>query len=135
MTTRENLIAALEGRTPEVTPYSMYDFFFTSPKHSFDEWRPLFDMGLGLCLHCSTGALKEHGVRQTVEHKIEGDRRYTITRKETPVGTLQLVTFNSISSPRLIEWYEEHWIKEPRDYKVRQWIVEHTEPISRKDLI
>ena len=103
MTTRENLIAALEGKTPEVTPYSIYDFFFTSPKYSIDEWRPLFDMGLGLCLHCSTVALKEHGVKQTVEYKLEGERRYAITRKAAPVGPLELVTFNAISSPLLIE--------------------------------
>jgi hypothetical protein len=24
-------------------------------------------------------------------------------------------------------WHEEEWVKEPRDYKVAQWIVEHTE--------
>jgi len=133
MTTRENLIAALNGDTPDRTPLSIYEWFFTHPKYEFDEWRSLFDQGLGLCLGCSTTLAIEHGVKNSVEHKIEGDRRYTIRRKETPVGTLQSVTVDSVSAPRLIEWNYEYWIKEPRDYKIRQWIVEHTEVIPQYD--
>ena len=133
MTTRENLIAALNGDTPDRTPLSIYEWFFTHPKYEFDEWRSLFDQGLGLGLHCSTVALVEHGVKDAVAYKIEGDRGYTIRRKETPVGTLQSVTVNSVSAPRLIEWNYEYWIKEPRDYKIRQWIVEHTEVIPQYD--
>jgi len=134
VTTRDDLIAALNGETPERTPYSIYAWFFTHPKYDFDEWRPLFDQGLGLCLHCPTVTLEEHGVETTVEHRVEGDRRYAITRKETPVGTLQHVTFNSVSAPRLIEWTVEEWIKEPKDYRIRQWIVEHTEPVPQYEL-
>lgn len=134
MTTRENLIAALNGEIPEQTPFSIYEWFFTHPKFNRDEWRHFFDQGLGLCLHCDTVALKEHGVKHTVEHKVEGDRRYTINRKETSVGTLQNVTFNSVSAPRLIEWTVEEWIKEPKDYQIRQWIVEHTEPLPRHEI-
>jgi hypothetical protein len=131
MTTRENLIAALNGETPDQTPYSIYDWFFTQPRYEFDEWRPLFDRGLGLCLHCSTARRVERGVKNTVDCQTEGDRRYTIRRKETSVGTLQSVTINSISAPRLIEWNHEYWIKEPRDYEIWQWIVEHTEVVPR----
>ncbi len=131
MTTRENLITALEGGTPEQTPLSIYAWFFTHPQWRYEDWRPLLEQGLGVTHHCATVVLKEHGVTTTVEQRLEGDRRYTITRKETPVGTLQRVTYNSLSAPRLIEWTCEEWIKEPRDYAIRQWIVEHSEPVAQ----
>jgi hypothetical protein len=133
MTTRDNLIYALNGGIPEQTPLSIYDWFFTHPRFEMTEWLPLFDQGLGLCLHCSTAMLVEHDVKNTVAYQTEGDRRYTIHRKETSVGTLQSVTVNSISAPRLIEWNLEYWIKEPQDYKIRQWIVEHTEIVPQYD--
>jgi hypothetical protein len=133
MTTRDNLIYALNGGTPEQTPLSIYDWFFTHPRFEMTEWLPLFDQGLGLCLHCSTARRVEHGVKNTVDYQTKGDRRYTIRRKETSVGTLQSVTINSISAPRLIEWNYEYWIKEPRDYEIWQWIVEHTEVTPEYD--
>jgi hypothetical protein len=131
MTTRDDLITALNGGTPEQTPLSIYDWFFTHPRYEMADWIPLFDQGLGLCVHCSTADLVEHGVKDTVSYKIEGDWRYTIHRKETSAGTLQSVTMNSRSAPRLIEWTHEYWIKEPADYKTRQWIIEHTEVVPQ----
>jgi hypothetical protein len=133
MTTRENLMAALNGGTPERTPLSIYDSFFGHPDCKMAEWRPLFEHGLGLCLHCSTAALVEHGVNEVVSYRVEGDRRYTMRRKETSVGTLGCVTINSVSAPRLIEWHDEYWINEPQDYRIRQWIVEHTEVVPQYD--
>ena len=131
MTTRENLIAALDGGTPERTPLSVLEWFFTHPKYDLDEWRPLFNQGLGLLLQCQTIELVEHSVKHTVEYRVAGDRRYRIWRRQTPVGTLRSVTVNSISAPRLTEWDHEYWIKEPQDYRIQQWIVEHTEIVPR----
>ena len=133
MTTRDDLITALDGGTPERTPLSVLDWFFSHPKYDVDEWRPLFDQGLGLLLQCQTVELVEHGVVHTVEYKVAGDRRYRVWRKETPVGTLQSVTVNSIRAPRLADWHCEYWIKEPQDYEVQRWIVEHTEVVPRYD--
>jgi len=131
MTIREDLTAVLNGETPDRTPCSIYSWFFTDPQYDFEEWRPLFDQGLGLSMHCGTVGLVEHGVKSSVHVEVEGDRRYTINRKETPVGVLQAVTVNSVSAPRLIEWHREYWLKEPQDYKIRQWIVEHTEVVPQ----
>jgi hypothetical protein len=133
MTTRDNLIAALEGETPERTPLSIYHWYFTFPHYDFDEWQPLFDRGLGLSRSCATFEIVKHGVEESVEQETEGDRRYTIRRQETPVGMLQSVTVNSVSRPRLIEWQQEYWIKEPRDYEVWQWIAEHSEVVPCYD--
>jgi len=134
MTIREDLTVVLNGETPEQTPLTIYDWFLTNPRYDFEEWRPLFDRGLGLSMDCDLMRLVEHGVKSTVKVEIEGDRRYTISRKETPVGALQCVTVNSVSAPRMIEWHHEYWIKGPRDYKIRQWIVEHTEVVPQYDI-
>jgi len=131
MTTRQNLTTALNGGVPEQTPLSVLGWFFTSPRYDFDEWLPLFNQGLGLLAQCQTVTLVEHGVETTVEHQVEGDRRYTIRQKETPVGTLQSVTVNSARAPRPMEWDLEHWIREPKDYKILQWIVENTEVVPQ----
>lgn len=133
MTVRDDMIAALNGETPEFTPFIISDWYFTHSGMVFDEWRPLFDQGLAFITGCGTIRLEEHGVRETVTRRVEGDDLYRITKKETPVGTIQRVTLDSVSKPRAIEWTIEHFIKEPRDYKIRQWIVEHTEPIAQYD--
>jgi len=131
MTTRKNLATALSGGVPEQTPLSVLGWFFTGPGYDFDEWRPLFDQGLGLLVQCQTVTLVEHGVETTAEHQVEGDRRYTIRRKETPAGALQSVTVNSVRAPRPMEWNLEHWVREPKDYKILQWIVENTEVVPQ----
>jgi len=144
MTTRELLVAALNGDTPERTPLSLYhwmvpasgvqtddwgmpmplavhEIFAKDPKGS--AWRRLFDQGLGICQHCFPIKHIEHGVKDTEEERVEGNQHYRIHRKETPVGTLRRVTLN--------DWHYEDWIKEPQDYKIRQWIVEHTELVPK----
>jgi hypothetical protein len=140
-TTRERLTAALNGDIPERTPLSLYHWMVGSS--GTDEWgrsKPLdvqhlvasdpqgkawgrlFEQGLGVCQHCYVTRQVEHGVKNTIDTKVEGNRVYHIYRKETPVGTLQRVTANG--------WHYEDWIKTPADYKIRQWIVEHTELVT-----
>ena len=133
MTVRDNMIAVLKGKTPEWTPFVTANWYFTHSGQIFDEWRSLFDQGLGFWVGCGTVRLETHGVRETVERRVEGDQLCRITRKETPIGTIQRVTLDSVSKPRAIEWTIEHWIKEPKDYKIRQWIVEHSEPVPQYD--
>lgn len=116
-TTRERLTTALDGDTPDITPYSLYNWMMDDP--TSDRWRRLLDRGLGICQHCAYIKHIEHGVTDSVEERIEGADRYLIYRKATPVGTLRRVTRNG--------WHHEDWIKTPDDYGIRQWIVEHTE--------
>ena len=133
MTIRDNVTAALNGETPEWTPFLVKNWYFTHSGQVFDEWRSLFDQGLGFYAGCGTVRLEEHGVRETVESRVEGDDLYRITKKETPIGTIQRVTLDSVSKPRAIEWTIEHFVKEPKDYKIRQWIIEHTESVPQYD--
>lgn len=127
MTAREDLAKALNGGVPGHTPLSVLDWFFADPRYEFDEWRPLFDQGLGLVVQCQTVRLVEHGVKLTVKHRVEGDRRYTLRRKETPAGSVQSVTATSVRAPGLMEWPCETWVKKPEDYRVLKWIVDNTQ--------
>lgn len=111
------MTTALEGKTPERTPLGIYSFFMNDENPA---WPQLIDRGLVPIVHTGTCYGIEHGVETAEEHRTEGDKRYHIIRKKTPVGTLQQVTVNG--------WHYEHFIKTPEDYKIRQWMIEHHEP-------
>ncbi len=123
MTTKERLYAALNGETPDITPLSFYswmdDDIFT------DDWKGLYDKGLGICHHCEVIKFIEHGVIDSEETRVEGSDTYKIFRKKTPIGTLQRITRNN--------WHHEDWIKTENDYKIRKWIVENTELVTDYD--
>ena len=79
----------------------------------------MFDQGLGVTCHCEIVEAVEHGVETTVEDRQAGGDVFHTVRKRTPEGEIRKVTRNG--------WHHEDWIKEPRDYRAAQWIVEHTE--------
>ena len=126
MTARDNLTAALEGRTPDRTPLAIYAYFMgagtpadLAPCLRNDDWKRLLDLGLSVTGHCALVQATEHGVETGTEERREGNDVYEMTFKRTPVGEIRKVMRNG--------WHSEDWIKEPRDYRIVQWIVEHTE--------
>jgi hypothetical protein len=126
MTTRENLVTALGGGTPERTPLSIYDWIMgaitadeLAAKMREDDWRRLLDLGLGVTSHCEIVEAVEHGVESAIER--DGERQ--VIRKRTPAGEIRRVMRGG--------WHEEEWVKKPRDYRIVQWIVEHTELCPR----
>ena len=129
--TRPCLIDALNGGTPARTPLSFGswmtgDPYSDDPNYLFsDKWKCLYDRGLCFSHHCRVTRQIEHGVNTTIEEQKKDGGAYTISRKQTPIGTLQQIKRDS--------WAVEHWIKEPRDYKIMQWIVEHTEQTACYD--
>lgn len=126
MTPRERLETALDGGTPDLTPLSIYSWM-VGDEAAWDqpEWKSLLDQGLALIVHCFPLKHVEHGVTSTHERKVEGSNTYDIWRKETPIGTLQRIQLNG--------WHYEDYIKTPHDYRIRQWIVEHTEILPDPD--
>ena len=122
-TTRELMTTALRGGTPERTPLSFYSWMCKEDWTTAPEWVRLYELGLGVCHHVHTVEHVEHGVENQYEERQEGADLCRIYRKVTPVGTLRRVTRNG--------WHHEDWIKTPQDYKARQWIVEHTELVTR----
>ena len=131
MTTRENLITALDGGVPDRTPYSFYSWMVTDDKAEnehllmTDEWRRLYDLGLGICHHVYVIREIQHGVEDITERHQDGSEVVLVQKKKTPVGTIRQVFKNG--------WHTEYWIKGPDDYKVMTWIMENTELVCDYD--
>lgn len=124
MTTRENLMTALNGGVPDTTPLSFYswmaDDFLT------DDWKRLYEAGLGICHHCRVVEEVPHGVTETRKEEVRRSDTYVIEKKKTPEGTIQQVHKNG--------WCIEHWLKTPQDYRVMTWITKHTELVPCYDV-
>ena len=131
MTHRENLLAVLDGKTPERTVLTAFEWVMEraitlddiAARIASPDWRALLDRGLLITHHCDILEAVEHGVVNTTEEKIEHGENICIMRKKTPVGELRKVTRNG--------WHSEDWIKEPEDYLVWKWIAENTEILPR----
>ena len=123
-TTRENLTTALNGETPDITPLSFYswmaDDFLT------DDWKRLYDAGLGICHHCRIVEEVMHGVQESTEQETRGGETYVIQIRETPKGTIRQVHKDG--------WCIEHWLKTPQDYSIMTWITENTELVPQYEL-
>lgn len=120
MTVRHNLIQALRGETPDATPYSMYEWLL--PDHETwqtPEWLHLLDRGLGITFHRETFERVRHGLVVEEDERVENGCQMHYQRWQTPVGTVQQAWRDG--------WQVEHFIKTPADYKIMQWVVEHTE--------
>lgn len=133
MTTRKNIFAALNGGTPDVTPLTFYSWMVTMDKKKNehllfeDQWKRLYDMGLGICHHVRVIKEVQHGVTDSVKTEKIGSDVIETQIKETPVGTIQQSSKNG--------WHHEYWIKTPADYKVMTWIMENTELVPCFDEI
>ncbi len=125
MNTRERIISVLEGVMPDVTPFLVYDGMMDGKWTGLPQgddlqpWRPFLDAGLGVMQHCNVFRKTEHGVTRRVETKQVGGRNVTLTRLETPAGTVE--------HRRIDGWQDGKWIHDEADYAVMKWIVEHTE--------
>lgn len=133
MTARENIIAALEGKTPDKTPLTIYDWNMGAvtpdeleEKMNQPAWRRLLDLGLSVRAHCPVVKTIEHGVDVSVSETRENGSVYRTETKKTPVGEIRHVTRDG--------WHHEDWLKTPEDYRVMQWIVEHTELVPQYDI-
>lgn len=132
MTPRESLTIALEGGTPDTTPLTIYDWNMgavtadeLAEKMREPAWRRLIDQGLTVRCHCPVVTAIERGVQCDVEESERDGVVYRREIKRTPVGEIHKTTRNG--------WHDEDWIKSPEDYRVQQWIVEHTELVSDYD--
>ena len=126
MTARQSLITALEGGIPDTTPLTVYDWNMgavtageLAEKMQQPAWRRLIQQGLTVRCHCPVVKAVEHGVEYEVEEKEVNGAVLRREIKTTPVGRIEKTTRDG--------WHHEDWIKSPADYRVQQWIVEHTE--------
>jgi hypothetical protein len=124
MTTRERLFTALTGGTPDRTPFTFIDRWMGTDMDA-PAWRRLMDQGLGVVCDVKCVRAIEHGVRDTHETLIRDGVTCACHTRHTPVGSIHEMHTNG--------WKTDYFVKEPRDYKVLQWIVEHTELVADYD--
>ncbi len=122
--TRDNLITALNGGTPDITPLTFYSWM--AEDFLTDEWKRLYDVGLGICHHCRIVEEVMHGVKETKRQETRGGETHVIEMRETPKGTIQQVHKDG--------WCIEHWLKSPQDYRIMTWITENTELVRRYEV-
>lgn len=114
MSARDDLIKVLNGDEPDTTPLSIYSSLMPDA-----DVTPLIEKGLLLTPHVEMVKIVDRGVeKQTVERR-ENGHVCVRQRLTTPVGAVEQEWTDS--------WRSEHLVKEPHDYKVLQWIVEHWE--------
>ena len=114
MTTRENLITALEGGKPERIPFTTYaDFGFTQPGLSELE-------KLGFSQTQYTGVVKETAIN--TERVVS---KSTWKGRESEIVTLR-TSLGEISQTSVNGWVQEYYLKTPKDYRVMEHIVRNT---------
>lgn len=123
MSVHQDLTKALSGEAPERTPFSIYDWLLPEPgAWQAPDWQALLDQGLGVTFHRETVRRVRHGLEEEEEWQAKDGHQLHFTRWKTPVGTLQQGERDG--------WHVEFFVKEPRDYKTLQWIVENTENVA-----
>jgi len=126
MNPRERVITVLEGGTPDVTPYLVYDTLIIqntrlSGHDESEAWESLFDKGLAVKQHCNIFQKIEHDVVRSHDKKMINGRTHDVFRVETPVGRLE---------HRCIDgWHDGGWIHDENDYAVMTWLVNNTQII------
>lgn len=121
--TPQQMLTALTGGTPDVTPLSVHDMM-VDDMHS-PRWRRLFDLGLGININTYGVRYIEHGVRHVAETRTSGGQTQRIFRKVTPVGAVEQIFTGG--------WHTGHYIKGPHDYAVLKWIFDHIEVVPAYD--
>ena len=127
MTSKERIVAALNGDQIDYTPFSPFLAYVWEhlPKQIQDEGQLAFHHAIGADplwrgAPCPVTANMPSQMESTTCQ--EGDRSVTVVR--TPVGTLRSVYAKSDSGHT--NFLVEHPLKTEEDYKVQMWIEEHT---------
>lgn len=120
MTKRERLTTVLRGGKADQVPFTCYDWLIPAT----DAGRRLREEGL--IPISSVGLFESKCLDVTVEREetaVDGQRRIH-SRIKTPVGELtEVAGFEPGYGSR---WILEHFIKSPDDYRVMQYVYDHT---------
>ncbi len=133
MTIRERIMAVYRHQVPDRVPVSIYARYL--PRGSTE--RMVRDLGLGILdyvplttllappWHTHTGFVSEvQGAEFDIRFTWENGQKLETRIYRTPLGTLtqrirQDPTYGS-------DWTEKFYLNSPEDYKIMQYIVEHT---------
>jgi hypothetical protein len=135
MTNRERLLAILGGRPPDRIPWiPRLELWYQARRLSGtmpERWRGWTqrqierDLGVGTPARDGRIFRLEHDGVETVTTRA-GERE--VTEYRTPVGSVRTVTrvTDTLAGQGLPGRVEEHLLKGPRDYRVWEYVVEHS---------
>ena len=116
-TSREDLIAALEGEQPERIPFTIYHrgCVLANPDPA---WEGLFAQGLCPVAFATVARRTTPNVERIVQAQTwrGGPAERVILR--TPVGEISQLSARG--------WVQEYWLKTPADYAVMEYVVRDT---------
>jgi len=123
VTNRERIACALRGGRPDKIPLTAYEWMWGEENQETVEH--LIERGLGPTRHRETCHRKIEGITYE-EQPFDRDAHHWVrTLMKTPVGTLENL--------RMDGWTQEYFVKEPKDYKVLEWIARNTELVADYD--
>jgi len=133
MNIRERMMSVYRNRVPDQMPVGIYKRYYRLGSVE----REVRNMGMGIIdfhpivsllsppWHMHEGYVSEvKNVELRIKYVWENGKMMEFRIFETPVGTLsQCLTKDPIYGS---DWVSKHYIKETEDYKIMQYIVEHT---------
>lgn len=133
MTPRERVLAVYRNQRPDRPPVGIYGRY-NRPGAAERRAR---NQGLALLVfhpltsllappwHVSPGYVSEvRGAEFSIRHVHESGRRVEERRYATPVGDISQQIIQDAGSGS--DWIRKHYLTTPEDYKVMQYLVEHT---------
>ena len=129
MNSHDRILAAMFWEEPDQVPLTAYDWIV--PRGA-DE-RELREMGLGIICRLPAHRVQHREVRfRNVEYWENG--KHMLRRIiETPVG--EVSRLDRLDTPYGSAWTMEHWIKEPKDYSVMEFVYKDAIYLDNLDAI
>jgi hypothetical protein len=122
MDQRERITTALRGGMPDRVPWTIYSLPNFLPEGAVE--RRLRNHGLGLHIWKPVCSVKRRDVR-LIEYSVdESDETIKVRTFQTPLG--ELTERRRPESAYNSSWIIEHFIKEPRDYEILEFIIRDT---------
>jgi hypothetical protein len=142
MSIRERILTVYKNQRPERRPVSIYKRYLKVGELE----RLARNSGLGIldfvpvvslmapAWHLAPGYISEvKNVSLSVSYSWENGRLVQVRTYATPVGSVSArIVRDEVTGS---EWMEKHYIESPDDYKIIQFIIEHTIFLPQEDLV
>ena len=116
MDPRERILAAMSWEEPDLVPLTIYDWMI--PRGTAE--RQVRDLGLGLIVRLPAHCQQHKNVTYSTREYWDAGRHMLRRTIHTPVGEVsQLVQLETAYGS---SWILEHYIKEPQDYAVMEYV-------------
>ena len=125
MTPHEGFEAFWAGERPERIPFSVYGAL-CGDLIKDPEFVQFFEQGLVPTYWVGTFTSSAKGVKRVTDTKEENGTTVARTTLKTPIGEIYTTAWLNPSS--IIQWWtQKPWLTTAEDYRVRTWIVAHSE--------